>query len=31
VISLCMIKNDKWKLKKLLGFNWINKIILKAI
>lgn len=31
VLSLSMIKEEKQKLKKLLGFNWINDIILKAI
>lgn len=29
-ISLSMIKEERQKLKKLLGFNWINNIILNA-
>jgi transposase len=30
-IALCMFKNEKAKLKKLLGFDWINNVILSAI
>jgi hypothetical protein len=31
MLSLCMIKDEKWKLKRLLGFDWINNVILNAI
>ena len=30
MLSLCMIKDEKWKLKRLLGFDWINDVILNA-
>lgn len=30
-IALCMLKDERAKLKRLLGFDWINRIILNAI